>query len=503
MIKRTIIILWLLGGVVSTLTAQLGFRSVYFEEYSAQLLEVIVDSDSTVVLYGVSRDTFAGPVGIKFVRLDTFGNILSEKLHIDSSVILTTMVWRQGLIRTQDGGFAIAGATWTVPGVPYLLKVHADLSLDFIEMYPFSNNDVGNSALLELTSGGYMLVQEQITGDDNRDLVVIKTDEEGNQLWRKTYGDDVLQEAALGVKEFTPNKFIINGSIVNSKYTTQATYGKSLILEIDSLGNEIEFWTSSKDYAMIYDYTLLPDSSWICASGTWEYAPQYGSHMSQPVIFRMDKDRNVMWEKKLGRLYINNQVQSIVATPDGLFLATGYMALPGTVKAVHYKFKANGDSLWMRLDSAYVDNGGLTYPKTKVIGSALLSSGSIVSVGYAERATPFGLQEVGFVMKMSPDGCVDTLNCWVVPNTEPFVQVDEVSVYPNPFSDYLTVSISDYPQNAYIYFYDVMGRFLRKERVRLGRNELTVSDFKRGMIFYEVRDGGVVLGRGKLVKEIK
>ena len=498
--KKIILFILLVSIGSRALSAQTGFRSVYFEEYSAILLDLVIAED-TIILYGVSRDTFPGTFGIKFVKLDTFGNILSEKLHIDTSVILTTMGWRQGIIQTKDGGFAIAGATWTVPAVLYLLKVHPDLSLDFIKKYPYFNVDTGNSALLELESGGYMVVGEQVTGDDNRDIVVIKTDEDGNQLWRKTYGDENLQESAAGIREYDSNRFVINGDQSNYKYTTQASYGKSLVLEIDSLGNELAIWKSDKEYSIIYDYAILPDSSWICASGTWEYASQYGSYMSQPLVFRMDKYRNIMWEKKFGRLYINNHVQNIIATPDGHFLATGYMAPPGTVKAVHYKFKANGDSLWMRLDSAYVDNGGLAYPKTRVIGSALLSSGSIISVGYVERATPFGLQEVGFVMKVSPDGCVDTLNCWPVANSIPFAQADKLSIYPNPFGDELTVHIPDYPQNAYIYFYDVTGRFLRKQRIRHGTNELDVRDFPKGMIFYEVLDSGILLGRGKLVGE--
>ena len=95
----------------------------------------------------------------------------------------------------------------------------------------------------------------------------------------------------------------------------------------------------------------------------------------------------------------------------------------------------------------------------------------------------------------------DTLYLGVVATQEVDIQVD-VHVWPNPFSDYLMVSLYDYyPQNAYIYFYDITGRFLRKERVRNGTNELDVSDFPKGMVFYEVRDGVVLLGRGKVEKE--
>jgi len=94
----------------------------------------------------------------------------------------------------------------------------------------------------------------------------------------------------------------------------------------------------------------------------------------------------------------------------------------------------------------------------------------------------------------------DTLYLGVVATQEVDIQVD-VHVWPNPFSDYLMVSLYDYyPQNAYIYFFDITGRFLRKERVRNGINELDVGGFPKGMVFYEVRDGVVLLRRGKVVR---
>jgi len=493
--KKRILFFLCLFYLSVAVRAQPGFRSVYFEEYAAILLDVVVDSDSTFVLYGMSRDTFAGPQGIKFVRLDTFGNILSEKNYIDSSVILTTKLERQDLIQTQDGGFAMMGGTLTATPVPYLLKVHGDLSFDFIKKYPLYGVYASNSGLLELSTGGYMLVGEQTIGD-NDDIFVIRTDAKGNQLWRKSYGGDDLQESVLGIRELNSNRFVLNGNHYHSSADV-----KSLLLEIDSLGNQLDEWESDKEYAIIFDYTILSDSSWICSSGTWEYNAQYGAYMSRPLVFRMDKHRNVMWTKKLGVLMKYRHFTNMLPTHDGNYLATGEFLVQGTIKAAHYKFKANGDSLWMRLDSAYVDNGGAYFPKTKVISSAMLPSGSVISVGYAERASPYGLMQVGFVMKISPDGCVDTLNCWPVANSQDIAQVKKVAVYPNPVGDYLTVNLPDYPHKAHIYFYDMTGRFLRKERVRHGANELGVNDFPKGMIFYEVRSQGRVLGRGKVVRD--
>jgi len=81
--------------------------------------------------------------------------------------------------------------------------------------------------------------------------------------------------------------------------------------------------------------------------------------------------------------------------------------------------------------------------------------------------------------------------------------VDVMSLYPNPFSGQLTIALKDQrsPASSYIYFYDVVGRLLEKQSIQNGDNDLKVEKLPKGMIFYEVRDGVTVIGRGKVVKE--
>ncbi len=77
-----------------------------------------------------------------------------------------------------------------------------------------------------------------------------------------------------------------------------------------------------------------------------------------------------------------------------------------------------------------------------------------------------------------------------------------ISVYPNPFYDQLTIMLKgDEFLDAYLYFYDVTGRFLNKQFLPQGEQELDIKHVPRGMIFYEVRSHGRVLGRGKLVRD--
>jgi hypothetical protein len=72
------------------------------------------------------------------------------------------------------------------------------------------------------------------------------------------------------------------------------------------------------------------------------------------------------------------------------------------------------------------------------MGTAVLSSGSIISIGY-NRDGPYG--ETGFIMKLTRDGCLDTLNCFPVMLQNIDNQVESLKVYPNPAYESINIEL--------------------------------------------------------------
>lgn len=242
------------------------------------------------------------------------------------------------------------------------------------------------------------------------------------------------------------------------------------------------------------DGYMLADSSWVFSSGSWEWSDHNGSYGSRPMVVRMDKDFNITWQKAFGEIFNKQWFTDLEQTANGDFIASGNLWREyeeGVLfsRAAHYKFKANGDSLWMRQDSVLED--------AWVMGTDLLSSGSIISIGYTDKYGAGG-GRFGFLIKIGADGCIDTLNCWPVGTDEDLLFPQQVEVYPNPIVDDLTVSMLS---SGTIWLYDGMGRFLRKQALIVGQNAINVHRIPKGMLFYEIRKGDVVLSRGKLVKE--
>lgn len=197
----------------------------------------------------------------------------------------------------------------------------------------------------------------------------------------------------------------------------------------------------------------------------------------------------------------------LVRTPDGNYVAggpvrAGIYPLP----AIHTKISEEGELIWERLDHVHsTDTSGMPITANKNYPRAMgvLSSGSTISVG--STWLPY---ERGWLLRISPGGCVyeDTIVCWagaVGPDaTDAPLSLSNIEVYPNPVNDELTVFLpDDIHRKAHIYFYDATGRFLRKQRVRSGRNLLSVSDIPKGMVFYTILSEKGVLSNGKLIVE--
>ncbi len=488
-----------LFGWSSVAMGQSGFIKAYDEsvEHSADFMDVVVDND-TIVLYSLAWDSL-GNQGIRFSKIDSLGNVLQEAIFVDSVGILTTTAYRKKIIKTKDGGYAIFGSI----GLPvYFLKVNHNLELEHLVKYVDSNGaTLLNTTLMEVSDGFLLVGEYQDMPGAEIDVFVIKTDLQGNELWRKIYDDEVgVDEFIIEIKQ-VGDDFLLMGSKSQELGWQQSPWGAPYLLSIDSLGNMNWNWTMEKSKlpAGFKDGVMLEDSSWIFTSGSWEWNEDGGSYTIRPMVLRMDKDFNIVWQRVFGVLSGFQWFMDLEQTKDGQFIASGNLWHEWEdeiwySRAVHYKFSAHGDSLWMRKDSV------LHY--AYVMGTDVMSTGSIVSVGYSTKKGPNG-GVFGFVMKIGEDGCVDTLNCWLVEAVDDEAKPAGVEVFPNPVEEVLTIVIPPKTTTGTVRLYDALGRFLRKQQLNVGHNELIVSDLPQGMLFYEVWDTQkkVLIGRGRLMKE--
>lgn len=400
---------------------------------AAVFLDIINDND-TLVFYGLSDDS-DGIQGIGFYRIDTFGNVLNMKVIVDPDKTLTTSYdSRKKIIKTSDGNYAMIGTT---DGGNYFLKVNKNLELLSYVYYPWDIY-TSNASLVEDESGFLIvLAKEQPNNSLADDVLLIKTDMNGQELWRKEHGTYEFGESPREIIKVNNNNYLICGGYYRppADFFDFLLWSSSYFLSIDSSGNELWNWHSDTTNirGLANRVFLLADSSWLYSGITWEWND--GGYTMRPMLVRMDKNFNIMWEQFFGYLGQFQGWQDLNQTPDGNFIVSGYADLVTTLaypKAVHYKFSPEGDSIWLRQDSMY------TWDHMRIMGTAVLSSGSIISIGF-NRDGPYG--ETGFIMKLTRDGCLDTLNCFPVMTHNPVTVIESMKIYPNPADESIKIEL--------------------------------------------------------------
>ncbi len=154
---------------------------------------------------------------------------------------------------------------------------------------------------------------------------IIRTDEYGNELWRKTYGVGLLS-----VKQTTDGGFIAAGS------------GNSNVYLVKTDANGIEAWSktfvgSGSDWA--YQVEQTSDGGYLIVGGSASYL----------YLIKTDNAGNKTWSKTFGGPYLNNANRSYVTqTNDGGFILASNVWSSADTYSWLMKIDSNGNEVWSK-----------------------------------------------------------------------------------------------------------------------------------------------------------
>ena len=247
--------------------------------------------------------------------------------------------------QTLDLGYIVAGTTWP-KGQKYsdmiLVKTDSTGNEMWGRIYGGKWRDEGHS-VRQTTDGGYIVAGlTDSSGNGNNDVCLLKTDASGNELWRKTYGGPGRDEGR-SVRQTTNGGYIVAGLTSSFGNTNEQTY----LLKTDPQGNLLwskTFGGEGRDAGSSVCQTL--DGGYIVAGSTWPLGGTY----SDVCLLKTDPDGNEIWDKTFGGRYGDHGF-AVEQTRDGGIIVAGNTWPVGRIgqsKMLLLKTDVSGKEMWAK-----------------------------------------------------------------------------------------------------------------------------------------------------------
>ena len=181
-----------LGGVVHA-ASPTTFSNTYGGQGDEQANCVIQTSDGGYALAGWTDSYGNGYYNFWLVKTDSLGNQQWAQTYGNSGDSEASSI-----VQTSDGGYAIGGFTNSTGNGIYsfwLIKTDAKGNEQWSQTYGASGDNEAYS-MIQTSDGGYALAGYTTTlGSGGRQMLLVKTDANGNMVWSQTYGGGGDSEA--------------------------------------------------------------------------------------------------------------------------------------------------------------------------------------------------------------------------------------------------------------------------------------------------------------------
>jgi len=244
-------------------------------------------------------------------RTDSCGEILWTTLFDDSP-----QRWGHSIYPTFDGGSVIAasdGGTY-LPDIR-LMKLDAGGDTIWTRFYGGSSTDIVRE-VQQTADGGYIFAgSAQMNPETGLDLYLVRTNENGDTLWTRTYGGDD-EEWGYSMDQCSDGGFVIAGML--ERLGVPEDYD-IIAVKIDSLG-ELQ-WTQIYDDPAVYAESVeqTADGGYILCG----ISEVYGVSLADVYLLKLDANGDSLWTRTYGGVYTDVGL-AVRQTTDQGYVVAGY-----------------------------------------------------------------------------------------------------------------------------------------------------------------------------------
>jgi len=304
------------------------------------------------------------------------------------------------VIQTKDGGYAIAGYTYSygAGGVDsWLVKTDSAGYTQWNKAYGGIDGDYAES-VVQTSDGGYALAGiTNSFGAGREDFWLVKTDSSGAMVWNKTYGG-ADTDVAYSVVQTSDAGYAVAG-LTNS--SGAGSYDAWLV-KTDSAGNT--------QWSRTYGGTNYEEARSLVQTSDGGYAftgstSSYGAGDHDFWLVKTDSSGNLQWNKTYGGAS-TEAPSSVVQTKDGGYALVGgtvsYAGVPPNEDFWFVKTDSSGDMLWSRVYGGTGNDGASSVIQTSDGGYALI--GYTYSYGAGQPSSSGTGQSNVWLVKTDPSG---------------------------------------------------------------------------------------------------
>jgi predicted outer membrane repeat protein len=300
-------------------------------------------TDGGYILAGSTSSFGAGGHDFWLVKTDPNGNELWNKTFGGSADEEAGSAQQ-----TTDGGYILAGYTESFGVGDYdfwLVKTDPNGNEMWNETFGGFQEDIAYS-VRQTTDGGYILAGRTYSfGAGDSDFLLVKADPNGNEQWSRTFGGSDY-DYACSVRQTTDGGYILIG--------TTESFGTGAydfwLIKTDQNGNEL--WNKTfGGYHLEFAHSVqqTKDGGYILAGGT----RSFGTGDSDFWLVKTDPNGNELWNRTFGS-YEYDSAYSVQQTTDGGYILAGSTDLfvPGRYDSYDFclvKFGTDG----LAWDNAY------------------------------------------------------------------------------------------------------------------------------------------------------
>ncbi|HHF58151.1 MAG TPA: hypothetical protein ENL41_01850, partial [candidate division WOR-3 bacterium] len=295
---------------------------------------VLEAHDRGFIILGVTY--FHGRGDIYLIRTDSSGDIKWYEVFGGKGDVVG-----KSILNIEDG-YIIAGWTRLYETRGYdILLLKADLQGKVMWQRNFGGRgDEMALSLVEAADGGYVIAGwTNSTGNGQKDVSLIKTDDNGNIVWHKTLGSG-KDEVAYSICRTGGGEYIVAG------WTSSFSENKDVyVLKVDRNGKLIwqNIYGGEKDDGA---YSVKEVGGEYIVTG---WTKSYGAARDDVLLLKIDTEGNLLWRNTFGGRHNESGVY-VNPVKEGGYIIAGWTDSEGKGGDDVYLVKTNsrGDMLWYK-----------------------------------------------------------------------------------------------------------------------------------------------------------